>query len=468
MFIRKFSDSDRMAQLFGTSGARGTTNSEMTPRLVMELAQSFGTVLGAGSRVAAGRDTRFGAQMLQSAAAAGLNSAGLDVEDCGVVPMAALASYVVSERLKGGVLITGSHMPPDRIGLILMNSEGAYEPHSVTDDVERIHHHKSWTVAVPNIVGRQLPASKPVERYIGRVSRMVNRRSISLNKYRVLVDAGNGTSGTVLPRILRDLCCEVGCLNCDPKPNPDRESEPRASTLGATADKARELGAQLTAATDMDADRVVFLDERAQAIPEDVTGCIFARQLLAKKKGPVVVPINSSTLIEKVCKEAGVELHYSRVGQPATMEAIRRHGAVFSYEESGKYYFVKDQFWCDGILSTMKFLEVMASRRKKASELAAEFPGMAQSKHKLPCPDKDKPAVYPAVRKLLESHPFADTDRLIDLDGLKTIYKDGSWLLIRLSGTEPFVRVFAEAGKEEAANELAEYGLGLVKSVIGK
>jgi len=456
-----------MAQLFGTSGVRGTTNTEMSPRLVMELAQSFGTVLGAGGRVAAGRDTRFGAQMLQAAASAGLNSAGLDVEDCGVLPMAALASYIVSERLRGGVLITGSHMPPDRIGFIIMNSDGAYEPHSVSDDVEKVHRQKGWTVAAPNAVGKQLAASKPLERYIGRVSRMVNRRSISLNKYRVLVDAGNGTAGSVLPRILRDLCCEVECQNCDPKPVPDRESEPRASTLGATAARARELGVQLTAATDIDADRVVFLDERAQGIPEDVVGCIFARHVLSKRKGPVVVPINSSTLVERVCKESGVELHYCRVGQPATMEAIRRHNAVFSYEESGKYYFVRDQFWCDGILATMKLLEAMAWRRKKASELASEFPRMAQSKHKLPCPDKDKPMVYPAVRKLLESHPFADTDRLVDLDGLKTIYKDGSWLLIRVSGTEPLVRVFAEAPKDEAAGELAEYGLGLVRSVVG-
>ena len=444
------------------------TNTEMSPLLVMELAQSFGTVLGPGGRIAAGRDTRFGAQMLQAAASAGLNSAGIDIEDCGVVPMAALASYVVSEHLQGGVLITGSHMPPDRIGLILMNSEGAYEPHSMTDEVERIHRQKGWTVAAHSAVGRQLPASKPLERYVGRVSRMVNRRSISLNKYRVLVDAGNGTAGVVLPRILRDLCCEVGCINCDPKPDPDRDCEPRASTLGATAAAAQKMGAQLTAATDIDADRVIFLDEHAKGIPEDVTGCIFARQVLAKRNGPVVVPINSSTLIEKVCKEAGAELHYCRVGQPATMEAIRKHNAVFSYEESGKYYFVRDQFWCDGILATMKFLEAMASRKKKASELAAEFPRMAQSKHKVPGPDKEKPSVYPAVRKLLESHPYADTDRLIDLDGLKTIYKDGSWLLIRLSGTEPFVRVFAEASKEEAANEIAEYGLGLVKSVLGK
>jgi phosphomannomutase/phosphoglucomutase len=297
---------------------------------------------------------------------------------------------------------------------------------------------------------------------------MVNRRSISLNRYRVLVDAGNGTAGSVLPRILRDLCCEVVCHNCDPKPVPDREGEPRAASLGATIARAREVGAQLTAATDIDADRVVFLDENAQAIPEDVAGCIFARQLLAKRKGPVVVPINSSTLIERVCREAGVELHYCRVGQPATMEAIRRHNAVFSYEESGKYYFVRDQFWCDGILATMKFLEAMAGRRRKASELAAEFPRMAQSKHKVPCPDRDKPMVYPAVRKLLESHPFADADRLIDLDGLKTIYKDGSWLLIRVSGTEPLVRVFAESSRDEAAAELAEYGLGLVKSVLAK
>lgn len=457
-----------MAQLFGTSGVRGFTNSEMTPQLVMELSQSYGTILGAGAKVAVGRDTRFGAQMLESAAAAGLNSAGLDVDSCGVVPMAAMASYVVSERLKGGVLITGSHMPPDRIGLILMSADGAYAPYSVSDEVEKLYQARSWARVKYDLLGTQTAASKPLERYVGRVSRMVNRRTISLNRYKVLVDAGNGTAGSVLPRILRDLCCEVECLHCDPKPNPDRETEPRAATLKPTAAKAVQMGAQLAAATDLDADRVIFFDEKGNGIPEDVAGCIFARQVLAKKKGPVVVPINSSTLIERVCKDAGVELHYCRVGQPATMEAIRSHGAVFSYEESGKYYFVKDEYWCDGILATMKFLEVMAARRKKASELAAEFPQMAQVKYKLPCPDQQKQRIYPAVKEVLSSHPFDEVDRLVDMDGLKTIYKTGSWLLIRLSGTEPLVRIFAEAEKEETAKELADYGLDLVKTVLGK
>ena len=468
MFMVNFRNSLYMAQLFGTSGVRGFTNSEMTPELVLELAQSFGTVLGAGTNVATGRDTRFGAQMLESAAQSGLMSAGLNVESCGVVPMAALASYIVNERLGGGVLITGSHMPPDRIGLILMNSEGAYTPYSVSDEVESIHGQGRWARVPYDKVGKSAHASKPLERYIGRVGKMVNRRSISLNRFKVLVDTGNGTAGAVLPRLLRDLCCEVECLHIDQKPRPDRDCEPRAATLKATAQRARELKAQLAAATDIDADRVVFFDEKAEGIPEDVTGCIFASYVLSKRKGPVVVPVNSSILIEKVCKDAGVPLHYCRVGQPSTMEAIRKFGAVFSYEESGKYYFVRDELWCDGILATMKFLEVMASRKCKASELASEFPRLAQVKYKLPCPDADKARVYPAVREVLASHPFDETDRLIDLDGLKTIYKSGSWLLIRVSGTEPLVRVFAEAAKEEAAKELADYGVDLVKSILNK
>jgi phosphomannomutase/phosphoglucomutase len=457
-----------MVQIFGTSGVRGFTNSEMTPQLILELAQSYGTVLGAGTKVATGRDTRYGAQMLESAAMAGLMSAGLHVESCGVVPMAAMASYIINEKLGGGVLITGSHMPPDRIGLILMNSEGAYTPYSVSDEVEKIYAGRNWARAPYEKVGRSAHASKPLERYIGRVGKMVNRRSISLNRFKVLVDTGNGTAGAVLPRLLRDLCCDVECLHHEPKPNPDRDCEPRAATLKATAQRARELRVQLTAATDLDADRVVFFDERAEGIPEDVAGCIFARYVLSKRKGPIVVPVNSSILIERVCKDAGVPLHYCRVGQPSTMEAIKKHGAVFSYEESGKYYFVKDEFWCDGILATMKLLEVMAARKCKASELVAEFPPQAQVKYKLPCPDTEKQRIYPAVKELLSSHPFEEPDRLIDLDGLKTIYKSGSWLLIRVSGTEPLVRVFAEAAKEEAARELADYGMELVKSVLNK
>ncbi|MGQ9582044.1 MAG: hypothetical protein ACUVV6_00835 [Thermoplasmatota archaeon] len=457
-----------MPRLFGTSGVRGVTNSEMTPRLVMELAQSFATVLGEGRRVALGRDTRHGTQMLSCAAAAGLTSAGAHVHDCGVLPMPALASYITSERVDGGVLITGSHMPPERTGLILLDSGGAYEPHSFTDRVEELRAQGAWALAPFDRVGMVSQASRPLERYAGRVSRMVNRRLVALRRFRVLVDTGNGTAGAVLPRLLRDLCCEVTAINQEPKPVPDRDPEPRAASLQATAQAAREAGAELSAATDIDADRVVFLDELARPIPEDVVGCIFAKQVLAKKGGPVVVPINSSTLIEEVCREAGVELHYCRVGQPATMEAIRAHGAVFSYEESGKYYFVRDELWCDGILATMKLLEIMALRSMKASELAAEFPRMAQSKHKLPCPDSEKPRVYPGVKKLLESHPFDEVDRILDLDGLKVIYKDGSWLLVRLSGTEPLVRVFAESGSEDRAAEMAEYGVGLVSTVLGK
>jgi phosphomannomutase/phosphoglucomutase len=457
-----------MAQLFGTSGVRGFTNTEMTPRLVMELAQSYGTLLGAGAKVATGRDTRHGAQMLESAATAGLNAAGVHAEGCGVVPMAALASYIVNERLAGGVLVTGSHMPPDRIGLILINSEGAYAPYAVSDEVERIHSQEKWARAPFDRIGTSAPASKPLERYVGRAGKMVNRRIISLNRFKVLVDAGNGTAGSVLPRLLRDLCCDVECVNCEQKPVPDRDCEPRAGTLQRTAQRARELGSDLACATDLDADRVVFLDEKAGAIPEDVAGCIFTKYVLSKRKGPVVVPINSSILIEKVCKDAGVPLHYCRVGQPATMEAMKKHGAVFSYEESGKYYFVKDEYWCDGILATMKLLEVMAQRNRKPSELAAEFPRLAQSKHKLPCPDADKPRIYPAVRKFIETHPFEEVDRLIDLDGLKTIYKSGSWLLVRVSGTEPLVRVFAESEKADTARELAEYGVELVKSILDK
>jgi phosphomannomutase/phosphoglucomutase len=457
-----------MPRLFGTSGVRGYTNSEMTPQLVLELAQSYGTIIGHGANVAVGRDTRYGAQMLSSAACAGLVSVGLMVEDCGVLPMAAMASYIVSEKLSGGVLITGSHMPPDRIGLILMNDEGAYTPYSVSDDVEKLHDGKKWKAAPYDKVGTVQSASKPLERYLGRVSRMVNRRAISLEKFRVLVDTGNGTAGVVLPRLLRDLCCQVETLNAEPKPNPDRECEPRAATLKATADRAKASKVQLAAATDIDADRVIFFDEHAQGIPEDVIGCIFAKHVLAKTKGSVVVPINSSIIMERVCKEAGVKLHYCKVGQPATMEAIKSHRAVFSYEESGKYYFVKDEFWCDGILATMKFLEVMAARKKTASQLAGEFPALAQSKTKLPCTDKEKTKLYPELKKALSSHPFADVDRMIEMDGLKTIYKNGSWLLIRTSGTEPLVRVFAESEKETVAKDIMDYGVGLVKAAIGK
>ncbi|MEM3445487.1 MAG: phosphoglucomutase [Thermoplasmata archaeon] len=452
-------------KLFGTAGIRGRINEYITPEFALQVGEAFGCYIGQGARVAVGRDSRFGAQSLAMAFIAGLNSQGVNVDYCDIIPTPGLASYIVDQKLPGGAMITGSHTPPEISGIVLMNPDGSDIGGSTGEMIEKIFEERKYVqtrcqmqkfgtfvnIFALNLYAEILRGSADLEK--------IKRR-----KFRVLVDTANGCAHQVLPKLLIGADCEVLSINSIPSPQPARMPEPRKHTLQKTAAQVKAEGCDLGIATDTDADRVLFITAEGDVVSEDVIAALFATRILREKKGKIVTPINSSGLIYWVAEEFGVEVVSTRVGPPEISIAIRANpDTVFAYEETGKYFFLPRMF-ADGLLSTLKLLEILASEGKTLKEVAEEFPRFYQRKEALHCEEGLKDRVMKRVLGKLKSE--FPGEEIIEIDGYKVCFQDNSWLLVRKSGTEPLVRVFSDAPSEARANALVQKGLEILREAI--
>ncbi|HLD35727.1 MAG TPA: hypothetical protein VJC37_03320 [Planctomycetota bacterium] len=467
---------------FGTAGIRGMTNSEITPLLVLKMSEIYGAYLSekrtiGQTKVAIGYDSRYGAEMLALSAISGLNSAGVQTVNCGCITTGGLASYITCNKLDGGVLITGSHMPHDMVGFIILTSDGSYLDIETSRELEKRfdNYSQSRQAVRPEGIGINTPAVNPSECYRKFLLGCVDVNLIKSKKYRVLLDPVNGPATLVFPDILKELGCEVFLINDKLAPVPNRPSEPRAKNLVETVAKVLEYKCDIGIATDIDADRVLFIDAAGQVLSEDLVGGIFAREVVSSDK-VCVVPVNSSGLIEEVISKCSGKLEYCRIGQPETIKAIKQSNACFSYEESGKYYFSNQALWPDALLSSLKLLEIMARLNKPLAELASEFSRFYQVKHTIHYDAMiegskkvvDSNKLFQKIQELWAKELKEKSVRDVAIDGLKRIYDDRSWLLIRKSGTEPLIRVYADAPTQERAEQLVQQGEELVKKAVSQ
>jgi phosphomannomutase/phosphoglucomutase len=455
-------------RLFGTAGIRGVTNIGITPDLALQLARAYGDWIHRHAKthgsVAVGHDTRYGAEMLARAAASGFASAGLDVQFYGCVSTGVFSLNVARTSQDGGLLVTGSHMPPDRIGLLLVQADGSIAPFEVSDAVEQLLASEERREVPPERVGRLSEAFHPYELYVSESMKALDAPACRARKFKVLADPANGTASYVAQEFLQWLGCDPVLLHYDPAPVPARPSEPRASTVGAAVELVRRESCDLGACFDVDADRALFIDATGAPVSEDAVGAVFARRLL--KPGAVcVAPINSSGLIERVCREAGARLEYCAVGQPEEVAALKKHGGAFCYEESGKYYF-PPHLWSDGLFTTGRLLEIMAREKKTLAELVAEFPRFHQVKRNVEVDDGRKPAAMAEVQRRLATRLAEGRVRDVTVDGFKRVYQDHAWLLFRKSGTEPLIRVYSDAPSLQRAEALADAGEELLRGCL--
>lgn len=456
-------------RLFRTAGIRGVTNTGITAELALRVARAYGDWIqrharGSGS-VAVGHDTRWGAEMLARAAASGFASAGLHVQFYGCVSTGVLSLNVARTKQDGALLVTGSHLPPDRIGLLLLQGDGSIAPFSVTDKVEETLASEDYREVPPKEIGRLEEAFHPYELYISECMQALDARLCRSKNYKILADPANGTASYIAMEFFQWLGCRVECINYDPNPVPGRASEPRAGVVGDAIDAVRREKCDLGACFDVDADRSLFIDADGIPVSEDTAGAIFAKSEL--KSGDVcVVPINSSGLIEQVCRDVGARLEYCAVGQPPTLEAIKKLGAAYSYEESGKYYFPRRFLWSDGLYTAGRLIELMAKTGRSVAELAAEFPKFHQVKKNVAVPeDRKEQAMTRAVQRLQKALTEGRT-RDVTVDGFKRVYDDHSWLLLRESGTEPLIRVYSDAPTKARAEELVAKGEALLAECL--
>jgi len=268
----------------------------------------------------------------------------------------------------------------------------------------------------------------------------------------------------VTPILLRELGCRVITLNAQPDGTfPGRAPEPTREELCDLMSTVKAAGADLGVAHDGDADRVAFVDENGEFLDEEDLLAIMAGHMLERKKGSVVTPVSSSLKVRDVTESMGCELLWTAVGSIDVARKMIETGAVFGGEGNGGLIFPEFQYCRDGALTAARMLEILASGRK-LSELKQGIPEYYNIKKKIHVKNQKQVVEILLTQDLPGDVGDVKVDRT---DGLKLWYPDG-WILIRPSGTEPLIRIYAESSTAGRTAELAGYGTDLVEKTAQK
>jgi len=433
-------------RLFGTNGVRGRAGIDMTPDLTLRIGIALGSMRNGA--IAVGRDTRTSGEMLLHGLKAGLLATGCDVIDCGILPTPAL-QYIVRGNYAGGAMITASHNPPEYNGVKIIEPDGTEMGDEETLELERRIAGPLFPLQPWQAVGKETISPGLVSRYIdGIVRRFPDQPGTGML---VVVDPGSGPACATTPEILRRIGCRVLTVNGTMDGTfPGRLPEPSEDGLAALSDLVKSSGACFGVAHDGDADRAVFVDENGEFVEENCELALFARHICRTQKGLIVTPVSSSGMTATVAKDSGCEVVYTRVGSinvARTMHALIREGkaVVFGGEGNGGPIFPSHQFCRDGGMTAAMMVAVLATERRPLSALVADLPRRVMIKGKIGTGDPGA-----ILAKIAGRFPDDTIDRL---DGLKII-RGTAWVLVRASGTEPLLRIIADADTGEDASAL--------------
>jgi phosphomannomutase len=346
-------------------------------------------------------------------------------------------------------------MPYDRIGLIPLDDTGAIPPRARTQRLAEM----VGEMPEPLEISYSLPEPETLDYDFLTFTQNIVGDQLPGKGIRVALDPAGGTGAGIVSRLMNDLGCDVEAINDRQMNYAPRRMEPRVDSVNELVDLVQDTGADFGAAYDSDCDRVLFVDETGEPLSEDLAAVIFAEYLYALQGGNIVTPVNSSGLIKKIWQGQVIDCI---IGPPEISQAARENNAVFAYEESGKYFFPPRVMWADGLIATAFMARILASSRKSLSTIVSEFPRHVQIKRNIKGTWQQMADLLVKVKEGF--HPRNAV--LNDIDGLKYVFDDGSWLLIRLSGTEPLMRIYVDSPSPTRARELSELGMNTVKRLM--
>jgi phosphoglucosamine mutase len=425
-------------ELFGTSGIRRVVDENLI-QLTLKVGLAVGKVYDS---VVVGSDTRTSSEAMKHALISGLLAAGSRSCDAGVIPTPTLA--FAAREFDAGVMITASHNPPEYNGIKLLNPDGSAFDSCQRKQVEGMILDGSLSVALWDKIKSGSIYSRAVEGHIERILRDFPGEL----KLKVVLDCGCGAASVVTPYLLRKLGCEVVTLNCYPSGFFPRAIEPTESNLGNLTRAVREFSADLGIAHDGDGDRMMAVDDKGRFIPGDKLLALFAREVGTKE---VVTTIDASMAID----EMGFRVTRTRVGDTYVSEELKK-GGDFGGEPSGSWVFPSISLCPDGIYAAAQL--VTMAGRQKLSALVDRIPRYPLLRDSI---SNDGVVMSKLERQLKDMEPLS----VGNTDGIKLNFEDG-WLLIRASGTEPKIRVTAEAKGEARVRQLYDSGIKIIKKCM--
>lgn len=445
-------------RLFGTFGVRRTANDVLTPEFASRLAACYGTLIQ--GKVAVGGDTRTTSPMLMEAVKAGLLSSGCDVVELGTLPTPAV-QFAVRNYYDGGIIITASHNPPKYNGIKFLDEFGIGIPDDMELAIEEMYFDSEPKRAKWDEIGKIYTNENIIREYIDRVLENVDVEAIRAANLKVVVDCGSGAGCYTAPYLIKELGCQLTTLNCQPDGFfPGRDPEPIEENLSELISTVKELNADIGLAHDGDADRTICIDEKGNFVLGDKTFSLVEKQMLKENNGGIIVTtVATSQAIYDIAEEHNGEVIATAVGDLLVARALKDNNGLFGGEENGGLIFPDFVYGRDAAMTVAKILEIIAKEKKGLSKLVSELPVYYSKKMKIECSDDLKEEVMDKIANEIKT----TTDFQIDTtDGVK-ILKDDGWVIIRPSGTEPIFRCFAESDSQEKADEMTEWGIGLVE-----
>ena len=448
-----------MGKYFGTDGVRGEANVELTPELAFKLGRFGGYVLSQHEEetplVFVGRDTRISGEMLEHALIAGLLSVGIRVYKLGVIATPGVAYLVRTEKASAGVMISASHNPALDNGIKFFGGDGFKLDDDRELEIEALLDAAEDTLPRPSAQGLGTVMEYPEA--LRKYQEFLVSTGVQLEGMHVVLDTANGAASTSARQIFADLGAHLTVIG----ENPDGLNI--NDGVGSThpehlQEKVKEVGAAIGLAFDGDSDRLIAVDENGEIVDGDKIMYIIGSYLSSKgllEKNTIVTTVMSNLGFHKALDAKGIQKEITAVGDRYVVEEMRKSGYNLGGEQSGHVVIMDYNTTGDGQLTGVQLTKIMQETGKKLSELAAEVTIYPQKLVNIRVENsmKDKAMEVPAIREIIEK--------------MEAEMAGNGRILVRPSGTEPLLRVMAEAPTHEEVDYYVDTIAAVVQAEIG-
>ena len=446
-----------MMGLFGTNGVRGVFGKEFTLEKAQRIAAAVAKHMGSGP-VLVGRDGRESSAAISQAVCASLNYSGLDCADAGLVPTPCLEYCVRELGYAGGMMITASHNPPQYNGIKVVAGDGVEISRDRENTIESYYdsecqpHADAW--------GTTSIESRAVQTYVSGIVSQVSASSIMEKNYTVVLDMGNGAQCVAAPLLCSRLNCRLIPVNGTIHSMfPGRGAEPTPDNLKALSGMVIKTGAHMGMAFDGDGDRSMMCDDAGRILTGDASSLVLVRYLMGRNPDSVIVTcVNSGSVIEDIASGYGCRVIRTKVGSVEVSRMMVPQRALAGFEENGGFMYGPHNCVRDGLMTLALTLEMMATQDTTITKQTASLPETHTAKAKAECPPHLTHHVMDAV---YQRHPESDCT-----DGIKVHFGPSHWVMMRPSGTEPIIRVYAEAPSEMQLHDTLERYTRIVRDAV--
>ncbi len=432
--------------IISVSGLRGVVGETLTPEVAIRYVAAYADSLPAGPVVIT-RDGRHTGPMLVGAVQSALMAMGRTCLDAGVAATPTTGVLVRHLGAAGGIQISASHNPPEYNGLKLFDGAGRVIPAGPGQLVIDRYRNEPPNWKPYDQLGQSQILDDTITAHLAMVAAICDVERIRKQRFRVLLDANNGSGSVLGVPLLQELGCDITLVGGEPDGLFGHPAEPTSENLVSVLQLVQTAKAALGFCQDPDADRLAVIDEAGRYLGEEYTLAICVDHVLRHQPGPVVTNCSTSRMSQDLAEKYAVPFFRSKVGEANVVDLMLAENAIIGGEGNGGAIDPRVGLVRDSFVGMALLLDAMAARNEPISALADELPRYAIHKTKIELPLEKVADALDA----LENH-FADatSDRL---DGLRLDWPN-KWLLVRASNTEPIVRVVAEAPTESEASEL--------------